>query len=100
MLKNNLQARPERGSPISFDESHKLIQDIENDKITHEEALQKIANIRKDTKRIIDLDEFNQNQFKVLNAILMADEIFTGELKWYKSNDDGYVLLRSTRDQK
>ena len=30
----------------------------------------------------------------------MVDEIFTGELKWYKLNDDRYVLLRSKSDQK
>ena len=31
----NLQARPNQGSPIYFDESYKLIQDIEHSKITH-----------------------------------------------------------------
>ena len=30
----------------------------------------------------------------------MVDEIFTGELKWYKLSDDRYVLLRSKSDQK
>ena len=32
---NNLQGRPERGSPIYFNESYKLIQDIEHRKIKH-----------------------------------------------------------------
>ena len=31
----------------------------------------------------------------MLNALFMVDEIFTGELKWYKLSDDGYILLRS-----
>ena len=62
--------------------------------------MQIIAIIRNDIKRINDLDEFNPNQIKVLNALFMVDEIFTGELKWYKLNDDRYVLLRSKSDQK
>ena len=59
---------PNLGSPISFDESHRLIQEIDHGKVTHEEALQRIASIRNDINRIIDLDEFNPNQIKVLNA--------------------------------
>ena len=27
----------------------------------------------------------------------MVDEIFIGELKWYKLSDDKYILLRSKR---
>ena len=33
---NNLQARPNWGSLIKFDKSNKLLQDIEQSKITHE----------------------------------------------------------------
>ena len=75
----NLQARPNRGSPIYFDESYKLIQDIEHSNITHEEALKIIIDIRNNNKRFIDLYEFNPNQVKVLNALFMVNEIFTGE---------------------
>ena len=32
---NNLQARPERGSPIYFNKSYKLIQDIRHRKMKH-----------------------------------------------------------------
>ena len=85
---NNLQARPERGSPIYLNEPYKLIQDIEHGKITHEEVLRRITNIRNDIKILDDLDNFNENQDKVLNAYFMVDEIFTGELKWYKLIDD------------
>ena len=35
----NLQARPNCGSPIYFDESYKVTQDLEHGNITHEEAL-------------------------------------------------------------
>ena len=41
--KDNLQARPQRGSPINFDNSNKLIQDIVHGNITYEEALNKMA---------------------------------------------------------
>ena len=36
---NNLKARPNRKSLINFNESKKLLQDIEHSKITCEEAL-------------------------------------------------------------
>ena len=45
---NSLQARPNCGSPITFNESNKLLQDIEHSRITHEEALKRINNIRSD----------------------------------------------------
>ena len=50
--------------------------------------------------RLDDLDDFNENQVKVLNALFIVDEIFTGELKWYKLTDSGYVLLRSKSNKK
>ena len=31
-----------------------------------------------------DFDNFSENQVKVLNALFMVDEIFTGELKRYE----------------
>ena len=48
--KNNVQARPKRGSPIYFNKLSKLIQDIQHGKITHEEALKIITDIRDDIK--------------------------------------------------
>ena len=96
----NLQARPNRVSPIYFDESYKLIQGIEHSKSTHEEALKIITNIRNNIKRLDHLYEFNPNQAKVLNAIFIRGEIFTGEFKWYKLSDNGCTLLRSKSDKK
>ena len=92
---DNLQARPERGSPTYFNESYKLIQDIEHSKITHEKALKMITDIRNDIKRINDLVDFNENQVKVLNSLFIVDKVFTRELKWYKIIDSKYKLLRS-----
>ena len=96
----NLQARPNRGSPIYFDESYKLIQDIQHSNITHEEELKIITDIRKNIERLHDLNEFNPNQVKVLNALFMVNENFTGEFKWQKLSDTEYTLLRSKSDQK
>ena len=42
---NNLQARPNRSNVISFNESNKLLYDIEHSKITYEEAMKRIQNI-------------------------------------------------------
>ena len=95
LKKNNIQARPKRGRPIYFNKSYRLIQDIVQGKITYEEPLKTITSIRDDIARLYDLDDFNENQVKVVNALFMIDEIFTRELKWYKLTDKGYILLRS-----
>ena len=39
---NSLPARPNRSSFINFNESSKLLQDIEHSKITYKEALKRI----------------------------------------------------------
>ena len=36
-----------------------------------------------------------KNQVKVLNALLMVDEIFNANFKWYNLTDGEYQLLRS-----
>ena len=41
----NLHDRPNRGSPIYFNEPYELIKDIGLGKITHEEALKTITSI-------------------------------------------------------
>ena len=43
--RDNLHARPQHSSPINFNESNKLIQDILNGNITHKEALNKMIDI-------------------------------------------------------
>ena len=67
---NNLQARPNRSSLINFSESNNLLQGIEYSRISHEEALKRIKNIRSDIKKIVDKNSLNSNQFKVLNVLL------------------------------
>ena len=52
LKKKNLQARPQCGSPNSFDISNKLIQGIVYGKTIHEEALEKINSICNDTERM------------------------------------------------
>ena len=51
----NWQTRPNRSKVISFSESNKLLYDIENSKITYEEALERIRNIRRDINKIISM---------------------------------------------
>ena len=51
----NWQARPNRSKVINFNESNKLLHDIENSKITYEEALERIKNIRSDINKIINV---------------------------------------------
>ena len=50
--RDNLQARPQHASPINFDNSNKLIQNILNGNITHEEALNKMTGIDGNFRRI------------------------------------------------
>ena len=44
---------------------------IENSKITHEEALNKIFRIRNDIERLKGLEEINQNQVDMLTDLSM-----------------------------
>ena len=53
--KNNiLQARPNRSSLTNFNKSSNLLQGKEYSRITHEEELKRIKNIRNNIKKIID----------------------------------------------
>ena len=61
---NSLQARPNRGSPITFNESKKLLEDIEHSRITLEEALKRINNIRSDIERFINQKSINETRLK------------------------------------
>ena len=86
---NNLKARSNRKSLINFNESKKLLQDIEHSKITCEEALNRINNIRSDIKKIIDKDSLYPNQVNVVNILFMVDEIFTGKIESLEANGEG-----------
>ena len=86
---NSLRAKPNRSGLINFNESNKLLQDIEHSKITYEEALKRIRNIRSDIAKIINQGSLNLNQVEVINTLFMVDEIFTGEIKTVKANNEG-----------
>ena len=86
---NSLRAKPNRSGLINFNESNKLLQDIEHSKITYEEALKRIWNIRSDIAKIINQVSLNLNQVEVINTLFMVDEIFTGEIKTVKANNEG-----------
>ena len=72
------------GDRINANGSYRLIQDIENGKITHEEALKEIFKICNDIERLKGLKEINQNQIDMLNILFMTDEFFTGIHSEYK----------------
>ena len=50
---NNLQVRPKGSKIININESNKLLDEIENGQIIHEEALKRIENICNDINQII-----------------------------------------------
>ena len=74
--RNNLQARPQHASPINFDNSNKLIQDIVHGNITYEEALNKMVDINNNFTKITELKSFNPNLIKVAKTYFMVREIF------------------------
>ena len=86
---NNLKARPNTKSLINFNESKKLLQDKEHSKITCEEALNRINNIRSDIKKIIDKESLYPNQVNVVNILFRVDEIFTGKIESLEANGEG-----------
>ena len=85
---NNLQAIPNWKSFISFNELNKLLQGIEHSKITYEEPLKRIKNIRSDITKIINMQGLNSNQVKGVNIIFMVNEIFTREIESVKANKE------------
>ena len=96
---NSLQARPNRSKLVTLNESNKLLQDIEYDKISYEEAWKKRTYILGDIKKFNSLTSFTQNQLKVVNALFMVDEVFTGKFKVYELNNEGkYELFDEKSD--
>ena len=68
--KNNLQARPQRGSSINFDNLNKLIHNKVHGNISHEEALNKMTDIDNNFTKITELKSLNPNQIKLAALIL------------------------------
>ena len=95
--KNNLQARPQHASPINFDKSHKLIQDIAHGNITYEETLNKMADIDKNFAEIIGLESYYPNQIKMVNIYYMVSEIFTRETKELVEKNEGKLILEKLK---
>ena len=76
---NNLQARPKGSKVININESNKVLHEIENSRITYEEALKRIENICSDSDKLVNAQSININQVNVLSILFMVNEIFTGE---------------------
>ena len=78
---NDWKARPNRSKVINFNESNKLLHEIENSKITYKEASKITENIRCDINEIISIQSINPNQINKINTLFMVNEIFTGEIE-------------------
>ena len=50
--------------------------------------MKEITNIGSDIDTIISQEKLNLNRFEVLNTLFLVDEIFTGEIKQIKENDE------------
>ena len=86
---NNLQDKPKGSKVININDSNKLLYEIENSKITYEESLKRIENIRSDIDKIISMQSLNLNQVNVLHIHFMVNEIFTGESESVGLNEKG-----------
>ena len=94
----NWQAKPNRSKGISFSESNKLLYDIENSKITYEEALERI---RIFPVILIKLLVCNSNQINVVNTLFMVNEIFNGEIGSVEVNEEGnFEVFKEKSDKK
>ena len=100
MFKKEIVVPGGSGDCINANSSQRLIQDIENTKITHEEALKGIFKILNDIERLEGLEEINPNQVGMLNILFITDEIFTGIHKEYKNVDNQYALFITKIDEK
>ena len=85
---NNLQART-FDRFVNFVESNKLIQEIAYGNIIHKKALELIISIHDDIDKIISQETLTPNQVEELNILFMADEIFTGKIKFVRANNEG-----------
>ena len=100
MFKKEIVVPGGSGDCINANSSQRLIQDIENTKITHEEALKGIFKILNDIERLEGLEEINPNQVGMLNILFIKDEIFTGIHSEYKNVDNQYAFFITKIDEK
>ena len=85
---NSLQDLSNRSSLVNFNKSNKLLQDIQHSRITHKEAMKRINNICSDITKNINKESLNSNQVNLINILFMVNEIFAGEIKSVKANNE------------
>ena len=73
---------------------------MENNQITQQEVLKKISEIRKFIKILKSQNTITANQIKALNALFMADEIFTGINRYTEENSEGELEVISEKSEK
>ena len=88
-----MQARPQHVSPINFNNSNKLIQDIVHGSITYKEEFNKMADMDDNFTKITKLKRFKPNQIKVANTYFMVSESFIGKNKKFMENNEGELYL-------
>ena len=94
-----LSARPKVGKIINFNESNKLLNEIENSQITYEEALKIIRNIRRDINKLVSAQGINPNQINVLDILFLVNEIFTRESERIEINEKGDLEISNKEKQ-
>ena len=62
--------------------------------------MKEITNIGSDIDTIISQEKLNLNRFEVLNTLFLVDEIFTGEIKQIKENDEGSLEFFEQKSDK
>ena len=99
-VKNLLAVPGGVGFRIYVRNTCQLILDMENNEITQQEVLKKISEIRKFIKILKSQNTITANQIKALNALFMADEIFTGINRYTEENSEGELEVISEKSEK
>ena len=84
-----MQARPTGYNKFLFlDKAFRLVKNIENGEITHEEVLQIKDIIDKDLKAIVHRKKLNESQIEVGNILFLVDKTFTGKTSLVEETDE------------
>ena len=80
--------RLDQQGTVFLDKASRLIKNIENGEITHEEVLQIKDIIDKDLKAIVHRKKLNENQIEVGNILFLVDKTFTGKTSLVEETDE------------
>ena len=80
--------RLDQQGTVFLDKASRLIKNIENGEITHEEVLQIKDIIDKDLKAIVHRKKLNESQIEVGNILFLVDKTFTGKTSLVEETDE------------